>query len=196
MNNKWGEVHGQNKFHRTVEPNAFFKDFINGQTFRGRILMVAEKEGVNAMYAAQKGWQVEVLDVNNDARRSVHETAQANHVIVTNHVHTWHEFSPEMERYHAVAIIHAPLPKDLRKKISHKLWQAMTVGGKLIVEVFSEKQMVKDSIGMKNPDLLYDIDAIKDDFSCFRIELLEVAKVKLPKERGVEAEVIRMLARK
>lgn len=43
------------------EPNDFFKSFID--TCRpGSVLLPAEGEGRNAIYAAKKGWQVDAFD--------------------------------------------------------------------------------------------------------------------------------------
>jgi len=198
MSDTWNKIYKSETYHYGVTPNAFFKSFIDGQTFRGRILMVAEGEGRNAVYAAKKGWQVEAFDLSKEAQRKALALASSMNVQIKYSILSYQEFSPEPERYHAVAMIYAHLPASYRRKFSMKLWEGMTVGGKLVMEVFSLKHLERNSFGPKDPSLLYDMNTIREDFSCFRIELLEETVVKLNEGQGHrgEADVIRMIARK
>lgn len=47
-----------------TEPNAFFKAQLD-QLTPGRLLLPAEGEGRNAVYAAKKGWEVAAFAPNN-----------------------------------------------------------------------------------------------------------------------------------
>lgn len=198
MNSYWDDIYKKMDYHYGTEPNEFFKSFLNSSQFRGRILMVAEGEGRNAVFAAQKGWEVYAFDASKEARKKALDLARKKNVNIHYEILSFEEFTPRFEFFHVVALIFAQIPRSLRKDFSKKLWESMTVGGKLIMEVFSVKHAFRNSFGPGDPELLYTVDSLASDFSCFRVEMLEEQTVRLNEGRGHqgEADVIRLIARK
>ncbi|MCX7697401.1 MAG: methyltransferase domain-containing protein [Bacteroidales bacterium] len=194
----WDEIYRRSGYHYGTEPNVFFKTFIDGNQFRGRILMVAEGEGRNAVYAAQKGWEVHAFDISKEAKKKALELARSKNVNIRYDILSFEEFTAKFEFYHVVALIYAHVPRPIRHNFSKKLWESLVVGGKLIMEVFSEKHASRHTFGPQEPDLLYSPHTIIEDFSCFRIEMLEERTVMLQEgvgHRG-EADIISLIARK
>lgn len=61
MKDFWNERYSHEKLAYGAEPNEFFRNQL--QHLRpGKLLVPAEGEGRNAVYAAQQGWQVTAFD--------------------------------------------------------------------------------------------------------------------------------------
>lgn len=54
----WNNRYKEKEFAYGIAPNQFFKESINKLKIKGTILLPAEGEGRNAVYAAKKGLKV------------------------------------------------------------------------------------------------------------------------------------------
>jgi hypothetical protein len=68
MANKWDLRFGGDDFFYGKAPNVFFADFLSTLPEKGKLLLPAEGEGRNAVYAARSGWQVTAFDSSAVAR--------------------------------------------------------------------------------------------------------------------------------
>jgi len=78
------------------------------------------------------------------------------------------------------------------------LLSALKPGGKLVMEVFSKKQMGNNSGGPKDLDLLYEVNELKTDFQSLKIiraEDLSIFHNESFAHQG-QAEVIRFIGEK
>jgi SAM-dependent methyltransferase len=195
MREFWEERFKKEDYVYGVEPNIFFKDFIDGLQ-PGRILLPAEGEGRNAVYAANKGWEVDAFDFSLNARRKALELARKEGVSIEYLVADieFHELEDEM--YDAIALIHVHFHSRNRTYIHKKLINSLKTGGFFLIEAFSKEQFGNVSGGPKEKDLLYDISDLRHDFGNINIETLYEKKVEL--DEGIfhkgPADVIRMVA--
>jgi len=79
MKEFWDNRYTENSNVYGVQPNAFFKSFID-QHEPGTILLPAEGEGRNALYAAAKGWTVDAFDFSAVARDRTVAAARERHL--------------------------------------------------------------------------------------------------------------------
>ena len=79
MKNFWDERYSNKEFVYGTLPNQFFKDQLD-KLKPGKILMVGEGEGRNAVYAAKLGWQVDAIDSSNVAKEKAAKLAELNKV--------------------------------------------------------------------------------------------------------------------
>ncbi len=198
MINKWDEVYGKPEYHYGTAPNEFLQQFVEGSHFKGRMILPAEGEGRNAVFAAKHGWNVDAFDSSPEARKKALVLAEQHNVKIQYAIHSIEDFQVKPEFYHAAALIFVHIPQELRFKLSLKLWESMAIGGKLVIEVFSRKQLLRNTFGPKDESLLYDIQTIEKEFSCFRKEYLEEKTLLLNEGPGHmgEADVIRYIGRK
>lgn len=75
MSNFWDDRYRDGKYIYGTNPNAFFKEYIIKHPI-GTILLPAEGEGRNAVYAAQCGWKVEAFDLSKGLEQS-HKISQS-----------------------------------------------------------------------------------------------------------------------
>ena len=63
----WNERFGKEEFIYGTEPNIFFKEQLD-KLETGTLLLPAEGEGRNAVYAATQGWEVSAFDISEQGR--------------------------------------------------------------------------------------------------------------------------------
>ncbi len=195
MREFWEERYKNRDYVYGDKPNVFFKTFIDGVE-PGRILLPAEGEGRNAVYAANKGWEVNAFDFSLNARKKALELARREGVSIEYLVADieFHELGEEM--YDAIALIHVHFMPGNRSYIHKKLINSLKKGGFFILEAFSRGQHKYDSGGPAEKSMLYDIVELKEDFRDLEIETLYKQEVDLDEgvcHRG-PASVIRLVA--
>ncbi|MBN2728167.1 MAG: class I SAM-dependent methyltransferase [Bacteroidales bacterium] len=198
MSNRWDERYGEEEYFYGTEPNQFLKQFIDGQGFKGRMLLPAEGEGRNAVYASISGWQVDAFDSSEKAKEKAIKLAKKYNTRINYNIGSIEYFQVKPEYYNAAVLIYTHMPQKIRGEFSLKLWESMHIGGKLIMEVFSLKQLDRNTFEPKDPDFLFTKEGLLKEFSCFRTELISEETIQLKEGPGHagEADVIRFIGRK
>jgi SAM-dependent methyltransferase len=196
MKEFWNERYARREYVYGRTPNEFFRNFIDNQP-AGSILLPAEGEGRNAVYAARKGWKVWAFDFSEEAQKKALAWAGENILTINYEVAELTEWQSELE-FDAIALIYVHLPPQIRQNVHQKLIQRLKPGGTILLEAFSKKQIEYDSGGPTDPEQLYSPTVLNDDFKELKIEFLQVRLVEL--DEGIyhngEASIIRMIAKK
>lgn len=192
----WNNRYGQ---HPTVygdEPNEFFKEQIESVK-PGKLLLPAEGEGRNAIYAASLGWTVTAYDFSEVAKAKTLKRAASLRISTIDYqVNDLGKIKLPGKEFDAVALIYVHLPMEVRKYLHLQCKQSLKPGGKLIFESFSKDQLKYNTGGPKDSALLHSISDLKADFADLRIDVLEEKLVELqegPFHSGL-ASVVRLTA--
>ena len=70
MKEFWNERYAAENYVYGTLPNTFFKYELS-RLRPGKILLPAEGEGRNAVYAAEQGWDVYAFDYSHEAKRKL-----------------------------------------------------------------------------------------------------------------------------
>ena len=193
MNDFWNERYANEEFVYGTEPNVFFKQQL--ETLKpGKILLPAEGEGRNAVYAASQGWEVTAFDMSIKGKEKALQLAKLKAVDITYEVIGVQEFKTD-EIFDVIGLSFVHFPIKIRNQAHQHLLQFLKVGGKVIFEGFAKAQLGKASGGPKNAAMLFSIEEIKGDFSSLEFKLLEEKTIELSEgqyHKG-KAEVIRFL---
>lgn len=192
----WNERYAHKEYVYGRQPNEFLKNFIDNYS-PGTILLPAEGEGRNAVYAARKGWKVTAIDYSIEGQKKALEWAEQNEVKINYEVADLNEWYTN-QQFDTIALIYAHFTPHKREMIHHKLINNLKPGGTIILEAFSKKQIEFDSGGPKDPNMLYSIDILKSDFRDLQVEFLQERLIELNEGRFHlgEASIIRMIAKK
>lgn len=192
----WDSRYSENETVYGTEPNTFFKTFIDGHK-EGNLLLPAEGEGRNAVYAAKKGWKVNAFDFSEVAREKALKFAVANEVSIEFDLLKIEDYEP-IKMYHTIALIFVHLEKEVRKKFHTAICNSLQPSGYLIIEAYSKKQLSLGTGGPKNVELLYDMATLMNDFNDLKI--LQIAQTEITLNEGSfhngPSSVIRMVAQK
>ncbi|WP_459209929.1 class I SAM-dependent methyltransferase [Aquimarina rhabdastrellae] len=198
---KWNERYKQSSFAYGKQPNVFFEKWL-AQFPSGKILMPADGEGRNGVYAATQGWEVTSLDISETGKDKAFELAKEHKVEITYQVADLADLTFKPASFDAIGLIYAHFLAADKSKFHTKLNSYLKPGGIIIFEAFSKKHL---SYNAKNPAVggpkditqLYSKEEILRDFKAYDIITLE-EEVTLKEgtfHNGVGA-VIRFVGRK
>lgn len=177
-------------------PNQYFRRFINTQK-RGTILLPAEGEGRNALYAASKGWQVDAFDFSETAKGKAFDQAMSRKLKINYWTQDIANFHAD-KKYDAIALIYVHLPETLRRTFHNEVFNSLKPGAFLVFEAFAKEQMHFTSGGPKDPTLLYDAPSICGDFPF--LHLLTCGQKEINLKEGEfhkgKAAVLQMIGQK
>jgi cyclopropane fatty-acyl-phospholipid synthase-like methyltransferase len=184
MKEKWNIRYAEDGYAYGEFPNEFFKQVIDKQQIKGKILFPGEGEGRNAVYAAKNGWDAFAFDISDNAKIKAEKLAQENGVRINYQVGDFLQLPLIVEKYDAAALIYAHFPPTVLSSYYKKTAELIKSGGILILEGFSKGHIpylkANSSIGgPDNPEMLFSIAEIECYFPDFEIIQLEEKEVQL-----------------
>lgn len=195
MKGMWDERYGHEEYAYGEEPNAFFKRTLDSLSRPGRILLPAEGEGRNAVYAASRGWRVEAFDTSTAGRDKALRLAAKHGVHIDYRIADYQSVEVEPAAYDAVALIFAHIAEAERRRVHRRLAKALGTGGVMILEAYSKEQLRYGTGGPPTRALLYTLEDVRADFadlSTHRLEQVEAEIHEGKYHRGL-ASVIRFV---
>ena len=192
MNNQWNEKYADDRFYYGKEPNAFFKEEID-KLEPGKLLLPAEGEGRNAVYAAKLGWVVTCFDWSEEGKKKADKFASEEGVKIDYQVSDLSSFRYTEGEYDAVGLVFVHLPPEEREELHKKVIESLKQGGKLIFTAYDKTQLGKTSGGPKDLNQLYSLEQIVEDFIGLDFDIFAKETVELdegPAHSGI-ADVIK-----
>lgn len=219
MKSNWDERYASEDYIYGTEPNAFFREHL-ALLPPGRILLPADGEGRNAVYAASRGWDVHAFDQSGEGRMKALALAAARGVSIHYDIadladaEAFHladsantgidsitgvvDAAVSRGAFDAVGLFFVHMPEPLRHAVHARCVAALRQGGSILLEAFTPDQLRNGSGGPKDTALLYTAELLRDDFAALDITLLE--EVTIPLDEGAlhrgEACVVRLAGRK
>ena len=194
--NFWNGYYTEEAYAYGTEPNSYFRQRLDALP-PGRLLLLAEGEGRNAVYAARCGWEVTAVDFSAEARAKALRLAGAQGVRLDYQVADlialgWRRPG----HYDAVGLIYAHLAPADRRAVHAAAAASLAPGGRLFLEAFSPQQLGSPSGGPRMAGMLYEPAALAEDFA--GLALLEDQTLSVVLCEGSfhagPASVMRMLA--
>ena len=186
-----------------IAPNVFFKDTIEKYKLTGKILLPAEGEGRNAIYAAKKGLDVFAFDISIEGKKKAEKLAEQENVSINYEVGEFFDLDLIHERFDVAALIYAHFPPPILSKYYQKVAELLEPNGVIILEGFSTNHL---PLRVANPkvggpgmiEMLFSEETIKSNFPNFETILLEEMEIELKEglyHNGI-GKVIRFVGRK
>jgi SAM-dependent methyltransferase len=198
MKDMWEQRYSADEYAYGEEPNAFFQACLDRLSTPGRILLPAEGEGRNAVYAARQGWEVDAFDFSPAGRDKALRLAARHGVHIHYEVADYESVHIEPAGYDAVALIFAHKHERIRRTVHRKLATALKPDGHLFVEAYSQAQLGYGTGGPPDAQLLYTLDDLREDFS--ELDIIELQQVEAEIHEGRYhtglASVVRLVARR
>lgn len=178
MKEFWNERYKATSYAYGEAPNVYFEKCLSHLP-AGKILLPADGEGRNGVYAATKGWQVDAFDISEEGKSKANALAAKKNVSIHYTIADANVIQLDNEHYDAIALIYAHFHENDRKRLHQKLNDSLKVGGHVIVEAFSKNNLeyvAKNPKigGPKDVSMLYNIEDLQSDFPNYKwIELKE-----------------------
>ncbi len=194
MNDFWNKRFGKKEYAYGEKPNRFFKQELEKLT-PGKILLPAEGEGRNAVFAAKLGWQVTAFDPSEEGKNKAERLAEKHQVKIEYVIADNEQIDLPKESFDCVGFIFVQTNRRKRTEYHQKIASFLKPGGILILEGFSKKQINKASGGPRSIDMLFSEEELQHDFATFTTLEITEANVSLSEGRfhqGI-ASVIRVV---
>ncbi|MEE9362235.1 MAG: class I SAM-dependent methyltransferase [Cellulophaga sp.] len=179
----WNERYQGSIFAYGKEPNLFFKEQLH-KLKAGSILMPAEGEGRNAVFASKSGWNVTATDLSMKGKSKAEKLAKEFEVSLKYVVGDLQDMEFPKESFDAIALIYAHFSPWKISAIHQKLITLLKAGGVILFEAFSKKQIDFQKTNAKaggpnDLNMLFSIEQIQEDFPGFDVQILEEKEVLL-----------------
>lgn len=203
MENFWDTRFKQEGYVYGTLPNVFFKNTIDKYKPKGKLLLPAEGEGRNAVYAAKQGLEVYAFDTSIEGKNKALKLAKQNNVSINYEVGDFFDLKLLNEKFDVAALIFAHFTPDIVSDYHKKVSELLKPNGIIIIEGFSQNHIEFQKVnplagGPKNIDMLFSKETIKRDFKNFEILQLEEVEVELEegKYHKGNAKLIRFIGKK
>lgn len=155
----WDERYQDEGLLWTAEPNRFLVEAIDGLE-PGKALDLAGGEGRNAVWLAQQGWEVEVVDWSDVALDKGRELARRTGVTVWFIREDLRQWWPPGESYDLVVIAYLHIPYMERHGVWRAAAGAVRRGGRLVVIGHDRDNLDKGYGGPQQFDVLYSVEEL------------------------------------
>ncbi len=162
MNEMWNKRYAQEEYVYGKEPNEFFKQELE-QLSPGNILLPAEGEGRNAVFAAQLGWKVNAFDSSYEAFRKAQKLAQEKKVRIHYFIDAFEEVLLPEDIFDLIGLFYVHTQN--RRNNHQQIISYLKPNGILLLEAFTKKQINNNTGGPQKKEMLFSVEELKEDFS-------------------------------
>lgn len=185
---KWNQRYSSKEYIYGTEPNAFFKTVLKTLP-SGKILLPAEGEGRNALFAAQNSWNVTAFDISEAARIKAITLCNKYDVKIDYQISDYINFSAPENSFDAIALIFAHVPALNKKEYYQHLLSFLKPNGVVIFEAFSKKHQKNQEQnvhagGPKDENMLFSKEELLEIFSGCKMLQIEEKDVQLTEGIG------------
>jgi len=202
MQDFWNNRYSGVNFFYGEDPNEYFAQQLKYFS-PGKILLPAEGEGRNGVFAAMQGWEVDAFDLSAEAGKKAGILAARKKVQLNYLVGAFEQLTYEPGHYDAIGLIFAHIPVADKSTFHQKIRSWLKLGGVIILEAYSKNHLKYNLVnpragGPKDINLLYSTEEIIRDFGDFEMLHLEEKELYLSEGEFHQGDsaVIRFTGRK
>ena len=149
MKEFWNERYQTEEYAYGTEPNAFFKTVIDSMP-AGSLLLPAEGEGRNAVYAAQRGWKVSAYDISEVGILKAQRLAKERGISIDYQIGQFGAHPFQVEFFDCIALIYCHAAPQVRYQLIAESIAQLRPGGTLCIEAFGPEHLRYKS---QNPEI-------------------------------------------
>jgi SAM-dependent methyltransferase len=160
---QWDQVYSGRNYVFGKAPSEFLKDHINRLPV-GKALDIAMGEGRNAVYLAEKGFQVDGVDLSEVALKKGRRLARENHVVINTINADLNTYTIKPESYDVILNI-----DYLQKSLIPQIKRGLRHGGVVVYENYTVKQLENTGGKAIQRNFLLDEGELQKLFKDFKI---------------------------
>ena len=158
----WNERYAGNEFAYGTEPNSFLVQ--NASLLTSTVLSLAEGEGRNAVFLASLGLDVLGVDASDVGLAKARKLASSKGLAIRTEVADLASYEPPENHYGSVISISAHLPSHLRNRFYPLVERTLKSGGIILLEAYTKAQLLRNTGGPKDSDMLMDLGELAQQF--------------------------------
>jgi cyclopropane fatty-acyl-phospholipid synthase-like methyltransferase len=167
--NRWDSRYAGSDYFFGTEPNGFLASVVEHLP-AGRALFIADGEGRNSVFLAQKGWECVSMDASREGNRKAEELAGRSGVSLSTVHGDLSEYQMGDEAWDVIVSIFCHLPPELRRSVHNRVVRALRPGGALVLEAYTPEQLQYGTGGPPREELMMTKELLRKDFAGLRLE--------------------------
>ncbi|HET9718559.1 MAG TPA: class I SAM-dependent methyltransferase [Solirubrobacteraceae bacterium] len=175
----WDRRYAEADYIWTATPNRFLVQEA-AELAPGRALDLACGEGRNAVWLAERGWQVTGVDFSevalDKARRMAEDRGVSGEWIASDLV----GYTPEPHAYDLVLVFYLQIPEDERRAALRRAAEALAPGGTLLVVAHDSANLTDGYGGPQDPLVLYSAADVVADLTGSGLDVERAEQVRRP----------------
>jgi SAM-dependent methyltransferase len=160
----WNERYSAEEYAYGTAPNDFLAEVAN-RIPPGRVLCLAEGEGRNAVFLAEKGYQVVGVDASPVGLEKARRLAASRGVEVETIVADLANFDIAPDSWSGIVSIWAHLPPPVRKRLHRQAVDGLVEGGAFVLEAYTPAQLAFGTGGPPVAELMMDLKSLREELA-------------------------------
>lgn len=166
----WDERYQEEGFAYGDQPNDFLAEMAP-RLPSGRALCLAEGEGRNAVFLAQRGLDVTAVDLSPVGLSKARYLAGQRGVTLTTVRADLADFEIEPRAWDVIVSIWAHTPSVLRRELHRRVVAGLRPGGALVLEAYTPEQLRYKTGGPPDADLLMTLEGLRQELHGLNFEV-------------------------
>lgn len=158
----WNQRYSQPDYVYGKTPNDFLVQ-VADHIPQGRVLCLAEGEGRNAVYLAQRGCTVTAVDASEVGLEKAQKLAAEQGVALETIVADLADFELEPGAWDAIVSIFGHLPPTLRAQVHRRAVAGLRGGGVFVLEAYTPRQLAFKTGGPPTADLMMELAILQQE---------------------------------
>ncbi|MGE0792026.1 MAG: cyclopropane-fatty-acyl-phospholipid synthase family protein [Sandaracinaceae bacterium] len=169
----WNERYADAFASYGTEPNDFLRE-VADRIPEGPVLCLAEGEGRNAVFLAERGHAVTAVDQSDVGLANAATLAARRGVELTTVVADLADYDLGEARWAGIVSIWAHVPPSLRAPLHAACVRALRPGGAMVLEAYTPKQLERPGVGgPPTAELLMTPEALRAELAGLDLERCE-----------------------
>jgi len=160
--NPWDERYREEGWAFGTEPNDLLREHAH-LIPNGRVLCLGEGEGRNSVFLAELGYEVVGVDRSQVGLDKAQALARERGVFVETVVSSIEDFDLREGEWEGIVSIFFHLPPDLRRKVHQAVVLGLALGGILILEAYTPRQVEFGTGGPAQRDRLMTLETLAEE---------------------------------
>jgi 2-polyprenyl-3-methyl-5-hydroxy-6-metoxy-1,4-benzoquinol methylase len=192
--NEWDKRYEEREFVWSIEPNRFVEAELRDVP-PGQGLDLASGEGRNALWLAERGWQVTAVDFSAVGMEKARRRAKVKGLDVNWVLEDVLHFEPEPESFDLVLWSYLHLPEHERRAVLAKACKAVAPGGTLLFVAHDLSNLEHGHGGPQSKQVLCTPEDVVADLHGFDIIKAEVVAREVEEDGAVVGIALDTLVR-
>lgn len=168
----WDKEYDREEYVYGKFPNDFLKSHYEAIP-KGKVLMLAEGEGRNAVFLAKLGYSVTAVDISSVGLKKAEKLAKENDVVIETICADLEEFDLGDSKWDGIISIYCHLPLTLRQSLYKRIEQAIKPSGVFFLEGYRPEQLNYKTGGPPVASMMISKETLVDELPNFVFSHLE-----------------------
>jgi len=197
----WDERYSEEGYAFGDQPNDFLVEQA-GALRPGNCLCIAEGQGRNAVFLAERGLEVTAMDMSAVGLECAHELAASRGVAIHTEVGDLADYDLGQDKWDNIVSIFVHMVPPMRREVHRRVAAALRPGGLVLLEAYTPGNLEiadrRGGPGAGMPERFMTLAALEEDFA--GLEFLVAREVRREVNEGTyhqgESAVVQLLARR